>query len=163
MSNFFPDKYEVPVTSNYMKFQEGSNTFRVLSPAITGYEYWNTDNKPVRSRVEITELPSDIKMDVNGAIKVSHFWAFVVYNYEAKRVQILELTQKGIMKAIKAYVDNPKWGDPKGYDFIVTRTGSGLDTEYLVTTNPHSDPPAVKMPSIHLEALYEGLDPFTVV
>jgi hypothetical protein len=49
-NDFFPTAdYKVPVTSDYMKFQDGVNTFRVLSSAIIGYEYFNTENKPVRS------------------------------------------------------------------------------------------------------------------
>ena len=37
INNFFNDTdYEIPETSNYMKFQEGDNKFRVLSSAITG-------------------------------------------------------------------------------------------------------------------------------
>ena len=35
MDNFFPTSdYKVPTTSNYMKFVEGKNKFRVLSSAM---------------------------------------------------------------------------------------------------------------------------------
>lgn len=162
MNDFFQDaNYEIPVTSNYMKFSEGDNTFRVLSSAIIGYEYFDQDNKPVRSPEPFDVVPTDVKK--GGAIK--HFWAFAVYNYEAKRIQVMELTQKGLMKAIQAYVKNPKWGNPKGYDITVTRTGSGLDTEYSITPNPHS-PLDAKIASqyanmnVNLNALYENGDPF---
>ena len=50
MTNFLPDNYKIPTTSNYMKFAEGKNTFRVLSSAITGWEYFTTENKPVRQK-----------------------------------------------------------------------------------------------------------------
>lgn len=54
-NNFFQDNnYKMPSTDNYMKFKEGENTFRVLSSAITGYEYFNTENKPVRSKLPLT-------------------------------------------------------------------------------------------------------------
>jgi len=164
MDNFFPDSdYKMPETSNYMKFNEGDNSFRVLSSAVIGFEYFTKDNKPVRMKVMPDVMPSDIKE--NGAIK--HFWAFVVYNYESKRIQILELTQKGIMKTMQSYIKNPKWGNPKEYDFIVTRTGSGMDTEYAITVNPKDtlDQSIVdrftKM-NIDLEALFANKDPFKV-
>jgi len=163
---FFPtEDYTIPQHSNYMKFVEGENTFRVLSSAIVGYEYWNKDNKPMRSRECPETKPMDIKTEKDGSWKINHFWAFVVWNYEAKKIQILELTQKGIMKAVKAYIDNTKWGNPKEYDFTVTRTGSGLDTEYQTMANPHSELESdirgqyIKT-SINLEKLYDGEDPF---
>ena len=166
MSNFFPSEdYKLPVSSNYMRFQEGENTFRVLSSAIVGYEYWNTQNKPVRVREALEEIPENIKTEKDGSFRVNHFWAFVVWNYEAKKIQILELTQKGIMKVMTAYIKNPKWGSPMDYDFIVSRAGSGLDTEYATSVNPKSPLEAeitekYEKMNINLDALYEGKDPF---
>lgn len=163
MNEFLPNDYKVPASpSNYMKFLDGENTFRVLSSAIVGYEYFNKENKPVRSREPFEETPTDIKKDG----KVKPFWAFVVWNYTTNQVQILELTQKSIMHAIKALVDSKKWGNPKGYDITVTRTGEGLDTEYTIMPNPHSETEdAIKNAfldkPIKLEALYEGKDPFS--
>lgn len=164
MDNFFPDSdYKMPETSNYMKFNEGDNTFRVLSSAVIGFEYFRADNKPVRMKTSPDVIPSDIKE--GGAIK--HFWAFIVYNYEAKRIQILELTQKGIMKTMQSYIKNPKWGNPRDYDFIVTRTGSGMDTEYAITVNPkapieQSITDRFTKMKVDLEALFTNDDPFKV-
>src|SRR3990167_4201981 len=115
--NFFPTTdYKLPETSNYMKLTEGEHTFRVLSSAIVGYMYFNNENKPIRSRTAFDEMPSDIKKDG----RINHFWAFVVWNYEAKRIQILEITQKSIMLPIQSLVKNPKWGNPKNYDITIT-------------------------------------------
>jgi hypothetical protein len=161
--NFFQDdNYSVPVTSNYMKFQEGDNVFRALSSAITGYEYFNKENKPVRSR-EMPESAPNIKD--GGAVK--HFWAFAVWNYAAKKVQILEITQSTIMNAMTVYIKNPKWGSPKKYDFIVSKTGSNMTTEYAISVNPAEEiEPSImeqyEKTKINLEALYEGNDPFMV-
>jgi hypothetical protein len=148
-----------------LKFAEGENTFRVLSSAIIGWEYWNTDNKPVRSKEKPVHIPDDIKTDQDGNIRINHFWAFVVWNYECQKIQILELTQKGIMKTIQGLVRNQKWGDPQGYDITVTRSGSGFDTEYSVVPNPHTAAPSEAVVTyermkINLDALYTGDDPF---
>ena len=167
MNDFFQNKdYKIPTSSNYMKFEEGDNNFRILSSAIVGYEYWTNANKPVRSREPFDDVPNDIKLDKEGNFRINHFWAFVVWNYEAKKVQILELTQKGIMKAIKKYIDNPKWGNPKTFDITVSRTGAGFDTDYQTTPNPHSEVPPEALEQyakkkVNLEALYDGEDPFT--
>lgn len=158
--DFLPTDYEVPVSSNYMKLEDGANTFRVLSSAITGWEFWNTENKPVRVREALEELPQDIRYRDGQPERIKPFWAFLVYNYKAKKVQILELTQKSLMTAILALVKNEKWGDPKGYDITVTRSGNGLDTEYNVVPEPHSPSPVQNVPAIDLTVLYEGGDPF---
>ena len=64
MDNFFPtEDYKVPDISNYMKFVEGENPFRVLSSAIVGYVYFTKDNKPVRSKEVFESTPEDIKKD----------------------------------------------------------------------------------------------------
>jgi len=166
MNNFFPSEdYKLPISSNYMKFQEGENNFRILSSAIIGWEYWNNQNKPIRSEDRPEEMPEDIKQEKDGSYRINHFWIFAVYNYEAKKIQILELTQKGIMKTIQGLVKNQKWGNPSGYDITVTRSGSGFDTEYSCVPNPHSEiDTAIIMQyekmNINLDALYDGEDPF---
>lgn len=154
--SFLPENYKTP-EGNYYKFQEGENTFRILSSAIIGYEYFNKDNKPIRSKTPFTNTPLDIKED--GSIK--HFWAFLVYSYRAEKQQILEVTQSSIQSAIKTLVSNPKWGDPKGYDITITRSGSGLDTEYNVIPSPHSKL-EIEPQKVNLEALYSGEDPFKI-
>lgn len=163
-NNFFEQTdYKMPVTSNYMKFKDGVNTFRVLSSAIVGYEYFTKENKPIRSKFDFDETPN-IKED--GEVK--HFWAFAVWNYADERVQILELTQKGIMGYMQSLVSNKKWGNPNGYDLVVTKTGAGLKTEYDTMAEPHSPledkiAEAWSKCKIDLSELYRGGDPFKPV
>lgn len=165
MSDFFPtEDYKVPQTaSNYMKFEEGLNRIRILSSAIVGYQYFTTENKPVRSREPFEDTPLDIKPGRTP----KHFWAFVVWNYNEKKIQVLEITQKSIMMAIKSLIDNSKWGNPKNYDIAITKTGDKLDTEYGVQGEPpigEVDPDILaeyEARKINLEALYDGTDPFS--
>lgn len=165
--SFLQKGYQIPKQeSGYMKLEEGDNTFRVLSSAITGWEWWIDDpknkekRKPLRVKDQ-AEIPDNaLRADPK------HFWAFAVWNVEEERVQILELTQRTIMTAIERLVRNEKWGDPKEYDITVFRSGKELnDTNYTVTPNPKEklDPGIVKMykdMKIDLEALYRGDDPF---
>ena len=166
MDNFLPSGYTALSTSNYFKFKDGANTFRVLSSAIVGFEYWNTANKPVRSAEAFKTTPPDIRLDKDGnPTKIKHFWCFTVWSYDDNRVQIMEITQASIREAIKALVDNAKWGDPHNYDLTITRSGEGLDTSYQVMPNPHSElDPKIKEEYesrvIRLEALFDGEDPF---
>jgi len=165
MNDFFPtDDYKLPTSSNYMTFKSpGDYTFRVLSSAIVGYQYFTKDNKPVRSKAVFDEMPDDIKQ---GG-RVNHFWAFVVWNYEDEKVQVMELTQKTIMTPMQALIKNPKWGNPKEYDITITRKGTGMnDTEYAVMPNPHAKVSegvvsTYNNKKVHLEALFDNGDPFS--
>ena len=157
---FLPENYKTPDNSDYMKFKDGENTFRVLSSAIVGFEYFNKDNKPVRSREPFKETPG-IKDDG----KVKHFWAFVIWNYEAEKIQLLEVPQATIQGSIMALVKNKNWGDPKEYDITINKTGEKLLTEYSITPNPKLPVSskileAYKNRPVNLEALYTGEDPF---
>ena len=139
---FLPTGYELPASNSFMKFIAGKNKFRILSPLTTGYEYWTTDNKPVRSKLEFLETPN-IKVDPKtGKSSINHFWAVVVYNYATESIQLLEITQKGIQKYVISLVNDPDWGKPQGYDLVVTKEGDGLATKYTVAANPHKDMPA---------------------
>jgi hypothetical protein len=139
--SFFPEGYKAPVEkSDFMRLEDGANTFRVLSGLTTGFEYWTTESKPVRSKTEWKDTPTDIKLDNDGnATKIKFFWSFLVYNNTTKQVQSLEVTQKSIQKAMQALIENEQWGNPSGYDITVTKSGKGLETSYEIMPNPHSE------------------------
>lgn len=163
MSDFLPDSYEVPQKSgNYMKLKDGENRFRILTSPILGYEWWEQDGesrKPVRVRMN-TPIVTTPESE-----KAKHFWAMAVYNYRDEAIQILEITQATIQKAIKALAKDSDWGSPLGYDLVVTRSGKELNTEYTVQPKPAKELDKVvaekfKATKIRLEALYDGEDPF---
>ena len=158
-SEFLPSGYEFPASNSFMKFIVGKNKFRILSPLTVGFEYWTTENRPVRSKTQFEETPGG-KTDGDGKVSINHFWAVVVYNYATKAIQILEITQKGIQKYILGLVNNPDWGKPQGYDIVVTREGDGLATKYTVAANPHKKMSAdvleeYKKSGITAESLFE--------
>lgn len=172
---FLPKDYEMPKNGNghYLKFDEGENTFRVLSDAIVGWVYWQDDqgnvlDSPIKGCKAIhvksvEEIPEATLQSPN--LQLKHFWAFVVWDYRDQAVQILKVTQNSIMEAMEQYAQSAKWGDPKGYDFIIHKNGEGLETRYQVTVNPKEplDEGIVKMyedMKIDLAAYFRGEDPF---
>jgi len=164
-NEFFPKGYELPKTpSNYMKLEDGQNKLRILSAPLIGWMYWTTDNKPVRSAEPFPGTPEDARLD-EGVFKPKHFWAFAVWNYADKRVQILEVTQATIQEPINDLVMNADWGNPRDYDLTITKKGQKLNTEYTVQPSPQKPVPteastAYAEMNIKLEALFEGGDPF---
>lgn len=167
MTDFLSKDYSVPEgQSSYMKLKKGTNKFRILSSAIVGWEYFNKDNKPVRQKEKITLVPEDIKINDDGSFSIKHFWAFVVMDWSDNLVKILEITQATIQRAMKIKIDNRK-GDALGYDFIITRTGDGLGTEYDIDVSEPSPLSteveiAYHAKPVNLEAMYEGKDPFSI-
>lgn len=165
--DFLPKDYQEPASnSRYMKFEDGENKFRFLSSPIIGFECWK-DSKPYRFRSE-AEIPNE-KWDINtytGEMKrPTFFWAAVVWDYSDKQIKILEITQTSIRKAITGLINDPDWGNPKGYDIKVDRTKNGDKTEYSVRPGKlgETDPLIIGeygMVTINLEALFEGGDPF---
>ena len=174
MNDFLPKGYETPASEqNYMAFEEGTNTFRVLSPAIVGYEWFEDTGDggrvPRRVRTE-EEIPTEVSNAVNDRDRAKHFWAFTVYNYQTQSIQVLKLKQKTIQRAIEAYSKNPKWGNPMGYDLNVEKVKTGSrdrDVEYTVIPEPPTPldegvAELAKHIPVRLEALYDGEDPFAV-
>jgi hypothetical protein len=168
MNSFLPENYERPATSggNYAKLEDGANRFRILSVAIVGWLYWNTENKPVRLKEKPETLPEDIRIGADGKPdRIKHFWAFTVWNYREAKVQILEITQASIQGPLEDLVVSEDWGDPKEYDITITKKGQKLDTEYTVQPSPQKPVPAdaqaaASVVKVDLQALFSGSDPF---
>ena len=166
MTNFLPDDYEVPAKNiNYFKFEDGENRFRVLATPILGWVWWETEKdgsrKPIRIPMD-QEVPAAVDKD-----EVKHFWGMPVWNYKEEKIQVLEITQKGIQKSIKTLSGDSDWGNPVNYDLVVVKTGQKLDTEYQVSPKPAKklDPGITQLYAdmhIDLTALFRGEDPFNV-
>lgn len=168
--SFLPTGYEQPASSatggRYLspsKIEDGASIkLRILSDAITGWEYWTAENKPVRSKEQFKQLPADIRMQDGKPDRIKHFWAFIVYNYEIGEVQICQVTQKTIQDGILALLED--WGEPGRYDIRIKREGERLETKYTVVPIPPSEftnTEAInEAMTINLNALYDGSDPF---
>jgi len=159
---FLPQNYEVPKSDGkYLKLEKGQNRFRVVSSAVVGYEYWTDKNKPVRLKTIPKISPEDMREDS----KIKHFWAFVVIDRKDGQIKIAEITQSSIMQAVEPLLVSEEWGDPKGYDITISRTGDKLDTEYTVQPSPHKELTAEEKTlasetPVNLEALFSGDNPF---
>jgi hypothetical protein len=158
--NFLPDNYESPKSNGfYMKLQDGENRIRVLSRSIVGWEDWQ-DKKPVRFQMH--EKPTK-SIDANKPVK--HFWSFIVWNYSEQQIQILQINQAGIRKAIENLANDSDWGAPFFYDLKIVKKGEGKETEYSVNPVPHkavdsSIENAFHDKPINLDALFCNADPF---
>lgn len=160
-NDFLPQEYEIPQSGgNFMKLQDGENKIRILSKPIVGWLDWK-DKQPYRFTMKNRpEKP----LDKNP---IKHFWAFIVWNYNAQAIQILEITQQTIQTAIANLSKDEEWGAPFEYDIKINKKGKDLQTEYSVTPSPKKPVPdeiqkaALDKPC-YLDALFAGSDPWTV-
>ena len=166
MNDFLPQGTTIPNTSKYMKFDKIDNQFRVVSHAVVGFEYFNAEGKPSRSKEQPVGIPDDIGTDKTGKQnEISYFWAFVVIDRADSKIRILEVKQKSVMGSMQSLIQNKAWGNPNGYDIVVSKTGTGFETRY--TTQPLPPTPLTDMEKkliestpVNLEALFTGADPF---
>lgn len=136
--SFLPPGYNPPQSSsgNYMKLEEGENKIRILSEAKIGFEGWK-DRKCFRHEGTICRIKvEDVDTNRDGMPNINHFWAFLVWNYNAKKIQILEITQKTIMRSITTFVHDEDFGDPKGYDIVINKTKAADKITYNLLAKP---------------------------
>ena len=174
MHDFLPKGYETPESEQrFMVLEEGTNTFRILSPAIVGYDWWEDtgEGERVPRRVRTAEeVPAAVMNAGRDRDQAKDFWAFVVFNYKTQSIQVLKVKQKSIQRAIEAYTNNPTWGNPMGYDLTIEKVKTGSrerDVVYHVIPEPPTPrdegiAELAKHIPVRLEALYDGEDPFAV-
>ena len=174
---FLPSNIKAPTeggggSGNYMRFGQGKNTFRIIGSSddkptpgfIHGTIGWTTDEEGKRKPIR---WPQDADAPMKFEDKPRNFYAFVVYNYDEQKVQILELTQTKLQAELLQLANDEDWGDCRKYDITVVRNGEGLETTYSMNPKPikkmDEDIKAIckaELKRINLPALFEGEDPF---
>lgn len=164
--NFLPKKYEVPAgPSNYLRFEQGENKFRILASPVLGLVGWKKNDKGENRPVRVPHGESMPVDKVDNPEEVRHFWAMPVWNFKTESVQVLEITQKTIQRTLRALSRDEEWGSPLEYSLSVVREGEGMKTEYQVIPSPPSKltekiKNAYKEVKIDLTALFRNEDPF---
>ena len=150
--NFFEQGHEIPDKRNqFMKFVQGKNRIRFVGNPISGFVFYGKIKredgsealKPYRRRESEGEfsleemINRDVRMKPDGEIEGQKYFVMgLVYNHQKEKLQVLEITQKSILKALKSYVESEEYGHPSGYDLTIEKKGDGLNTEYTVIVSP---------------------------
>jgi len=150
----------------------GSVRFALLSDEpLEGFEVWGTSAgappKPFRFPEEPT--PEDVAVELGdfepregrggpGTVDVKFFIAVPVYNYESGKVQVLQITQKSILKEIDQISQMEDYEDLLAWDFTISKKGSGPTTEYTVRPVPRKKGSQEHIDAAWLESKFEGFD-----
>ena len=161
MSSIPKDTVIPKASGQFMKLQDGKNKLRVLSNVVLGWEGW-LNKKPFRHEGQVCKIkPEEVDLNPNGQPNINYFWAMVVWNYQDKKVQVLEITQKTVMGPLYELEQNPDWGDLKGYDIEINKKKEGDKTKYYVLgipPKPLADEinKAYEDSDVDLQALFKG-------
>ena len=174
---FLPNNIKAPAeggggsSGNYFRFSQGENKFRIIGASddkptpgfihgTLGWAVVDGKKRPIRW-AEGAQAPQAFED------KPRAFYAFVVYNYNEQKVQILEMTQVKLQAELLQLANDEDWGDCRKYDISVVRNGEGLDTTYAMNPKPikkmDEDIRAIakaELKRINLPALFDGEDPF---
>ena len=93
-----------------------------------------------------------------GTADVKFAIAVPVYSYETGKVQVLQITQKSILKEIDSISQMEDYSDLLNWDFVISKKGSGLLTEYTVRPVPRKKGSQEHVDAAWLEAKAEGFD-----
>ena len=136
---------------NPSKIASGSSVrFALLSDEpLEFYELWaeGADNKAKPFRFAQEPSPDDIALELgdftrrqnregNGVEPLKFALALPVYNYDASEVQVLNLTQKSLIRELDAVSQTEDYEDITATDFTLGKEGSGLNTEYKLMPVP---------------------------
>jgi hypothetical protein len=106
---------------------------RILLPLITGVEAWDENKKPHRFASMEDLAASGLKIrEEPGRKSVKPFWATAVWHPRSKSIRVWSFTQSTVRNAIAALAENKKLGTLDQYDLSITKSGSGMDTEYSI-------------------------------
>jgi hypothetical protein len=167
-ADFVPDSAVSEGGGGYFKPGAGKSKVRAISKPIVGWLAWNEDEEGKKTPQRTTDEPDGSDYEKDN--KPKKFMTFVVINITdptEPKVQVWEITQQSVIKAIKAYTSNPDWGKPFAYDLNIEKKGEGLTTKYTVTPSPKKplSKELVKLAMekpCNLDALMEGENPWEV-
>lgn len=118
-------KYITP--SDYVKFEQGDTTVRIISNGGTCKMH---GMKTARGYINLGICSEDESCEnCQKGYEAKTRWIWIVYLPDFNVVRIMEVGKRAgdtICKIAK------KDGDPQGYDLIITRSGEMLKTDYTV-------------------------------
>lgn len=151
---------------NISKLSDSQPTrIRFVGEGITGFLAWSVNKKPLRWEICPEVLPETVKPDDNGDRTAKFFMTGICWDYDNEMFRVVEITQKSILGDLQKYMADEDYGDPCGYDIVITRTGSGLDTRYETLPKPpkplaSSIEEAFEAIDWDLHQLYDGRHPW---
>lgn len=131
------------------------------------WEYFNEDNKPVRSkeRPEQKEFEEKCKAWQYGK-QMNFVWALPAWDYQQETTVVLQLKKNPLIDGLHRLANDEERGDPTKYDIKIIREGTGkTDTKYALTGVPPKElseevKEEIKNNPVNVSVLIDNGDPF---
>jgi len=149
----------------------GQVRFALLSDQpLEFYECWGTaDGASKPFRFDHQPTPEELSLEMGdfepregrggpGTADIKFAIAVPVYSYDSGRVQVMSLTQKSILKELDQISQMEDYSDLLEWDFILSKKGSGLLTEYTLRPAPRKKGVQEHIDAAWLEAKSEGFE-----
>lgn len=120
--------------SIYLKLEEGTSRIRIVSEPIEIWTIFNRAEKTAKKYLDEELLQNDV--NAKDARKRFAMW---VIDRKDGEMRMAEVGQT-IANALQVLANDPDYGFDTipPYDIKITKSGSGLDTEYTVMQSPAS-------------------------
>lgn len=153
INQLFPQGFELKSTGGYLKFDSPETRFRIVTPILPHWRYFNKSNQVNRSLGAYNGVPGDVKVSDKGKREKPSivFLCGVIHEGELKT---LEVSQRTIQSAIINLAQDPDWGMPDKYDIKVLKKGAGINTEYNVQPGKPCDLTGDEKQTV------DGIDPY---
>ena len=159
---------------NPSKLESGGNVrFALLeNEPLCFYEAWGESADGKLKPFRFTDSPSDDDIDIEmgseftrrmnrdgTAPEASKFAIAVpVFNHESQKVEIFSATQKGIIKEFDKISQMEDYSDLLAWDFVLSREGTGLKTEYSLRAVPRKKGTSPLIEATYAESKDSGFD-----
>lgn len=151
---------------------DGQVRFCILSQEpLCYFEVWGEDEtgkgKPFRFAQEASASEIEEEMGANykrrckddGTEEPQKFaLAMPVYNFDAKRVQVLSLTQKGLQKELDEISQVEEYEDMASWDFVMTKSATVSPDMYGLRPVPRKKDSQAAIDAAWDKAVKEGFD-----
>ena len=173
---FMPNDYtEAEAVDRYVRLVQGTQTFRIVSSLekdgsnnnthIWGYVgWWKHDPEDIKEKAKVERWPhGESAPDKPWTDHVKPFVALTVYEYASNTCKLWDIPQKTIRDDLASFYRDEVWGDLRGYDVDVIRSGEEKQTRYKVIPKPKAkltdEARAIvleTLPLINVAALFTG-------
>ena len=151
----------------------GSVRFALLDDQpLEFYEVWGESGegklKPFRFADTPTQEDAEIEMgneftrrmnrDGTGVEPAKFGIAVPVFEHDSQEVKIFQATQKGIIKEFDKISQMEDYSDLLAWDFVLSREGTGLKTEYSLRAVPRKKGTSPLIEATYQEAKDSGFD-----
>ena len=158
---------------NPSKIQSGTSVrFRLLAKEpLCFFEVWAEapdggvkpfrfaeEPQPEEIDIELGEYVRRSNRDGTGSEPAKFAIACPVWNYDTQKVEVMQLSQKGLIRELDAISQQEDYTDLLAWDFTLGREGSGLSTEYSLRPAPQRKAEDKAIEAALKEATATGFD-----